>query len=99
MQTLSDFGFRPPGLTANDFMNDNLIFQLGYEPNRIDILTRVSGLIFENCYQKAIKTEIDGLPMYFIDIESLKINKRASGRAKTWEILKICLIELCKKCL
>ena len=41
-----------------------------------------SGLIFENCYEKAIKTEIDGLQVCFIDIESLKINKRASGRAK-----------------
>jgi predicted nucleotidyltransferase len=82
IQALAEFGFRNPNLTAADFLNENLVFQLGYEPNRIDILTSVSGLDFKVCIEKAINTNIDGLEVRFIDIESLKINKRASGRAK-----------------
>ncbi|MFN0202369.1 MAG: hypothetical protein ACKVTZ_12660 [Bacteroidia bacterium] len=82
IQALADFGFKHPNLTAADFLNENLIFQLGYEPNRIDILTSVSGLDFRTCFEKAIRANIEDLEVLFIDVESLKINKRASGRAK-----------------
>jgi hypothetical protein len=82
IETLAEFGFKNPNLTAKDFLNENLVFQLGYEPNRIDILTSVSGLDFKVCFEKVIHANIDGLEVFFIDIESLKINKRASGRAK-----------------
>ena len=47
MLALSDFGFGSVGLSKNDFLKDEFVVELGYEPNRIDILTRISGVEFE----------------------------------------------------
>jgi hypothetical protein len=75
---LASFGFS--GLTSSDFEKEGEFVQLGYPPNRIDIITSCDGLVFEECYPKRIQIESDGLKIDFIDIESLKINKRAAGR-------------------
>jgi hypothetical protein len=53
---------------------------LGYPPNRIDLVTDLPGVDFETCHRTKIQTDIDGLSVDFIDIESLKQNKLASGR-------------------
>lgn len=43
---LRDFGFESLGLTAADFQEPDTIIQLGYEPQRIDLLTSAQGLDF-----------------------------------------------------
>ena len=77
---LEDFGF--PGsldLTPADFQPDAVI-QLGYPPKRIDILTAVDGLTFEQCYPLRMTISIDDVPVPFIDLENLRRNKTAAGR-------------------
>jgi hypothetical protein len=82
IKCLREFGFGSLAIVAEDLMNEDLIIQLGYEPNRIDILTSVTGLDFSACYNEKVIAEFDNLKVNFIDIRNLKINKAATGRAK-----------------
>jgi hypothetical protein len=79
-QALKKFGFGELGLKPADFLERDQIIQLGYPPNRIDILTTLKNLKFDDCYKAKVEVEIQGLKIYFIDIENLKQNKRATGR-------------------
>jgi hypothetical protein len=80
IKALEEFGFGSLGLNPEDFLESDQIIQLGYPPNRIDILTTLKKLKFEDCYKARIEVEIQGLKINFIDLENLKQNKRATGR-------------------
>ena len=80
LNALKEFGFGSLGLKPDDFLESDQIIQLGYPPNRIDILTTLKDLKFEDCYKTKVEVEIQGLHIDFIDIENLKKNKRATGR-------------------
>ena len=79
---LDEFGFVSFNLSPNEFQKDNLVLQLGYEPIRIDILTDLSGVNFNDCFSRKIIATIDGIKVPFIHINDLKINKASTGRAK-----------------
>ncbi len=80
IDALNKFGFESLGLKPDDFLESDQIVQLGYPPNRIDILTTLKDLKFEDCYKARVEVEIQGLHIDFIDIENLRKNKRATGR-------------------
>jgi Aminoglycoside-2''-adenylyltransferase len=80
LKALEKFGFGSLDLKPEDFLEDDQIIQLGYPPNRIDILMTLKDLKFEDCYKARVDVEIQDLHINFIDIESLKKNKRATGR-------------------
>ena len=80
VKALADFGFGSLGLHATDFLVPDQIIQLGYPPNRIDLITTLPGVDFEICYETRVVIMVDQIPVDFIDIESLKRNKQASGR-------------------
>ena len=82
VKSLEDFGFESLGLQASDFLEAETIIQLGYAPNRIDLIMGVPGVDFEECYKKRVDEEIDGVSLSFIDLENLKRAKKASGRAQ-----------------
>ena len=83
IKALDEFGFGSLGLTPADFLAPDMIVQLGYPPNRVDLLTTVPGVDFAACYESKVLVEIDdNVTANFIDLESLKKNKRASGRAQ-----------------
>ena len=77
---LEQFGFGSLGLRADDFLVVDQIVQLGYPPNRIDLLTSLPGVEFSECYRGRVIVEIDGVALNFIDLDNLKKNKLASGR-------------------
>jgi hypothetical protein len=77
---LQEFGFGSLNLQAEDFLVSDQIIQLGYPPNRIDLLVSLLGVDFETCYAAKVETVIDGVAVNFIDLENLKKNKRATGR-------------------
>ena len=77
---LTAFGFGSVGLNPEDFLTPDQVIQLGYPPNRIDLVTTPDGVDFVTCYQSKIEVEIDNIKIDFIDLENLKINKKASGR-------------------
>ncbi len=80
MDALTEFGFGAVGLTQEDFLAPDQVIQLGYPPNRIDLVTTPDGVNFNICYQSKIQVKIDEINVDFIDLENLKINKKASGR-------------------
>ena len=80
MKALERFGFGSLDLKQNDFLEADQIIQLGYPPNRIDILTSLKDLTFKDCFNSRLKIEIEGVQVNFIDIDNLKKNKRATGR-------------------
>ena len=82
LQAIHQFGFGDIGLTEQDFLRDEQVVQLGIAPNRIDIMTHISGVAFEEAWESREVGEIGGLRIPFISREMLKRNKAASGRAQ-----------------
>jgi len=82
IKTLLEFGFVSENISKDDFLKSDIIIQLGYPPNRIDLITTCDGIDFEKCYENKIQIEIEGLTINFIDVESLKINKKKTGRTQ-----------------
>ena len=80
LNALFNFGFGSLDITTADFTEEDNIIQLGYPPNRIDLITSLKGLDFVACYPYRVKVEIQGVLIQFIDLENLKINKKALGR-------------------
>jgi len=80
VRALEQFGFGSLGLKEQDFLETDMIIQLGYPPRRIDLLT-LSGVDFDQCFTTKVVADLDGISINFIDLESLKMNKRATGRA------------------
>jgi len=80
LKTLDEFGFSSLDLKEEDFLEPGYVIQLGYPPNRIDILTQVTGLEFDLRYSSKMELDVEGIIVNFLDLENLKKNKRAVGR-------------------
>jgi hypothetical protein len=80
MTALTAFGFGSLGLNAEDFQTPDQVIQLGYPPNRIDLITTPDGIDFPTCYRTKIEVKINEINVNFIDLDNLKKNKQASGR-------------------
>jgi len=79
---LGDFGFGGLGLAVEDFLSDDVVVQLGREPQRIDLLTFVSGVEFDEAYENRVVVEIGGFRMPVIGRAELRRNKLATGRLR-----------------
>jgi hypothetical protein len=79
---LKEFGFDTPQLSEKLFLKEKNIVRMGIAPMRVEILTTISGVNFEECFQQRIVDEIDGIEVNIINLKHLKINKKASGRHK-----------------
>lgn len=77
---LEDFGMGALGLTPQDFLEPDIVVQLGYPPARIDLLTSISGVTFEECWSNRVLVDVGELTVDFISAEDLIRNKRAAGR-------------------
>jgi predicted membrane-bound mannosyltransferase len=75
---VNDFGFAK--FKPKDFQKSEVVVQLGRAPNRIDLLTSVTAVSFEEAWKTKIKTKLDGLPVWVISLELLVRNKLATGR-------------------
>ncbi len=80
VKTLNDFGFVSLSLTADDFLNPDNVIQLGHPPNRIDLITQVSGIAFDSCYANRQEVDFEGVQVSFIAFDDLITNKKASAR-------------------
>ncbi len=80
IQALKDFGFGDLEVSKDDFLHEGMVVQLGYPPNRIDLINSPDGIDFDECFASKIEVEIDKLKIFVIDLENLKKNKKASGR-------------------
>jgi len=82
IQALDDFGTPSDNLTQSDLQKKDLVFQIGVAPRRIDIITSIDGLNFEEAYANSQTVDIEGMPIHVLSISDLIKNKRATGRTK-----------------
>jgi hypothetical protein len=77
---IKQFGFADLGLSAADFLRPDVVIQLGYPPNRIDIVTSISGVTFEAAWPQRVNDVFGGVPVHVLSRELLVRNKAASAR-------------------
>ena len=80
MGVLRDFGFGALGISQQDFLAADRVIQLGMAPNRIDLLTSLTGVDFDEAWKARLNTSLDGLQVHILSREHLIANKRALGR-------------------
>lgn len=76
------FGAPTSGISLADFSTPGIVFQIGVPPQRIDILTTISGLDFDDAWPHRLIADLDGLSSYVIGRNELLKNKLAAGRPK-----------------
>ena len=82
MDVLRAFGFGAFAISASDFTTPERVVQLGKEPNRIDLVTSITGVTFEEAWAGRVSGELAGLKVWFPSKADLIRNKRATGREK-----------------
>ena len=82
LAVLNAFGFGNLGIVEQDLLDRGRILQLGQPPNRIDVLTSISGVDFDSAWEKRVQTLMDDQPVALLGWDELIRNKRAAGRQK-----------------
>ena len=82
MRALSDFGFGSLGPSSEDFTSKDSVVQLGFPPNRIDIMTAISGVQFVEAWAEKAGGTLDGVPVNFLSKQHLRIDKQSADRLK-----------------
>lgn len=82
VRALRAFGFKMPGLKVELFLAPDKITRMGLPPFRIEILTGISGVTFDDCFPSRVNTVMDGVEVAMIGLKHLKRNKLAAGRLK-----------------
>lgn len=82
MRALARFGAPMGEISESDFSSEGVIFQIGNSPRRIDIVTTIDGIKFDQAYANRKTFQIEGLQVPVISLEDLIANKRASGRTQ-----------------
>lgn len=79
------------GLSVADLQTPGTVYQIGFPPRRLDLLTSVSGLGFEEAWERRPEMPVAGISVPFLGREDLIRNKLASGREK--DLLDVRLLE------
>lgn len=80
LKALKQFGFSSLGLQREDFLDPQQVIQLGYPPQRIDLLTSLEQMNFQECYESRIQVTLNEIPVNFIDLPHLRQSKQIAGR-------------------
>lgn len=81
-RALVKFGAPLTDLDPESFSQEGVIFQMGVVPNRIDLLSSISGVSFAQAWAHRQEMEVEGLKLAILSLEDLILNKTASGRPK-----------------
>jgi hypothetical protein len=82
MSALAAFGAPLAGVTEEDFSRPGIVLQIGVPPGRIDILTELTAITFEEAWPGRDEGRFGDLTVGFLGREAFVRNKRATGRAK-----------------
>ena len=82
VRALQTFGFGSLDLTADDFLADDRVIQLGRAPNRVDLLTKLYGVEFSDAWDRRVAARLDDTQVWIISREDLIRNKRETGRTQ-----------------
>ncbi len=86
---LNQFGFAHSGFKESDFTQPEQLIQLGRAPNRIDLLTSITGVTTDEALASKVEAELDGIPVFILSKDALIRNKRAVGRPQDLADLKL----------
>ena len=89
MEVIEAFGFGQSGIQRNDFLQVDHVIQLGREPNRIDILTGITGVTFDEAWESREQGSICDVAVFVISRDLLIKNKRAANRDKDQADVKL----------
>jgi hypothetical protein len=81
-RALAAFGAPLDELTVADLATPNIVFQMGVAPRRIDILTAITGVLFDEAWPERAITTYGDVSFPLLGREALLKNKRATGRPK-----------------
>jgi hypothetical protein len=84
-RSIREFGFDEPELSPELFLSERTLVRMGRPPLQIEILSSVSGLEFDQCYEHRIVERWDDVDVTLISLADLRTNKRAAGRPKDIE--------------
>ena len=82
VSVLKQFGFDNEELNADLFLNSDNVIRLGVPPVRIEIMSTISGVDFDECFETRIQDKWDDVTINVINLEKLKKNKIAADRLK-----------------
>jgi hypothetical protein len=82
LDALTELGFGSVGLTKEDFSIPNKVIQLGTPPVRVDFITSITGVSWEEATSARIIGSYGDVPVFFIGRREFITNKRAMGRKK-----------------
>jgi len=82
VKAVKEFGFDVPELSVELFLIKPKVVRMGYPPMRIEILTQLSGVDFDECYPRRRIVTDQGLEIPIISLADLRKNKEAAGRGK-----------------
>jgi hypothetical protein len=77
-----EFGFVDLAIEESDFMEEDMIVEIGREPLKIQVMTGISGVTFEECFSSRVEFEFGGNLLPFISLEHLIKDKSATLRGK-----------------
>jgi hypothetical protein len=70
-------------LSPSDFSSPGKVVQLGFEPNRIDIMTSITGVSFEDAWDSRVAGALEGIPIYFIGRQGFSATKKRRDDQRT----------------
>lgn len=82
MHALAEFGAPLADVRQADFATPGAVLQIGVPPGRIDILTDLTGITFQDAWPNRVTSAFGDVEVDFIGLEAFLRNKRATGRAK-----------------
>lgn len=82
LDALRAFGFASLDLSVGDFTEPDRVVQLGVPPVRVDLLTSLTGVDWDEVFSGRANGAYQGVPVAFIGREELVRNKRATGRTR-----------------
>lgn len=80
LAALRAFGAPTAKLTAADLCDEDVVYQIGVAPVRVDLLTHVAGLRFPSAYRDALRRRFDGVAVRVLSLDDIIRAKRAAGR-------------------
>ncbi|NDD64291.1 MAG: hypothetical protein EBZ36_09980 [Acidobacteria bacterium] len=82
LDALSEFGFSSLGLTEDDFIQPEQVVQLGRPPVRVDFITSISGVTWDEAWEDRIEGSYGDIPVYYLSRDQFIANKLATGRTR-----------------
>ncbi len=79
-QALGRFGAPRSRVTPETFTQPDVVYQIGLPPSRIDFLTSIDGVLFEDAWAERYVCDVGGLAVPMLSRRHLIVNKRATAR-------------------